>query len=262
MKNKLLESRLFQFLTCFVVGIIVLTVTIFIPDQLEIRQLKKDSIEIDKLVQQDKLETEQLTQSDKRKSETYQTHSEQGHKNLLNNVSLSKSKRNGSMTETPKSTNTSNGTVASEKRYASGIYKGMTYNEAMQQWKVRKSEVTKRLLASTDRSLELADVQLKSSRDGRSTLLSLFKHADPEQMELARQEALEMYPEKTEVLNTFFNDLANHSDGKSLDEIAQDADYILTERQAWRIAFNQNNAEFDQVKQDLFAVNKDKPIHP
>lgn len=262
MIRELFQSRIFQILICCVGGSIIGLFTLFIHEQFEIRKLEKESVEIENLVQQHKFETEQSIQSDRQKTKSYPNNSEQSNQNYLDNTGLSRSKPNDGMNETPKSIHTSNGMVANEKMYTSGIYKGMTYKEAMQHWEVRKSEVTKRLQASVARSLELGDIQLKSSRDERLTLLSLFKHVDPERLEFARQEALEMYPEKTEALNTFFNDLSNHSDTKSLDEIAEDADYILTERQAWRIAFNQNNSEFDQVKQDLMLVNKDRPIQP
>lgn len=259
MIRKLWESKTFRGVLCGVVATIAVTIASLIANHIEMRELKKEGAAFERFIQE---QNEQLMQSGNRKPDTDQSHSAHAEQKPTDDVNLSAAKRKGSITENGEPIAAGNGKPSSEKRYTSGIYKGMTYKEAMQQWKIRDDEVTKRLMASTNRSLELADAQLKSSRDERSTLLSFFKHVDPDQLELARQEALELFPDKADALNTFFNDLANHGGTKSLEEIAQDADSILTDRQAWRVAFNQNNAVFDQVKQDLAAVNKDKPTPP
>ena len=259
MIRKLLNSKSFQILMCCVGGLIVAIVTVFVPDQIERRQLEKESAELERSIRE---RTERLLQSGKRKSDTVQSHSEQADQKPTDSINLSEATRNGSMTENTEPIVAGNGKMSSEKRYTSGIYKGMTYKEAMQKWKVRKDEVTKRLMAGVDRVLELSRALRKSSRDERSTILSFFQQMPPDQLELAKQEALETAPDKAEAINTFFNDLANHDGKKSLEETVKDAESILTARQAWRIAINRHDAEFDQVKQDLAAVNKDKPTPP
>lgn len=256
MRRKLLNNRYFQIFMCCITAIIFGIVTVYIPDEIEKRQLRKESAERERLIQE---ETEHLMQSSIQKHDTDQIHLEQTDQNTTRSIYSSDLEVNNSMIENIEPIAVGNEKSSSEKRYTSGIYKGMTYKEAMEQWEVRKSAVTKRLLASTNRSLELGDAQLKSSRDERSTILSFFKHMPIDQLESAKQEALEIAPDKSESINTFFNDLANHGGGKSLEETVEDAESILTDRQVWRIAFNQNNAVFDQIKQDLAEVNKDKP---
>ncbi len=147
-------------------------------------------------------------------------------------------------------------------RYQDGIYKGMTYSEAYTAWKTKKDEILDRFLASTDKTVELAEAKIDSADAKLSTLLTIFKTMSPKELEIAKSETLKDYPEKADEIESFFSDVANHDTTKSFEEIANDYQFILESDKAIWAATYKNRAEFDKISAELKQVNKDEPQHP
>lgn len=147
-------------------------------------------------------------------------------------------------------------------RYPSGLYQGMTYPQAYTAWKAKKDEITNRLLNTTKRAEELATIQVDSANAELSLMLSMFKNMTPENLEKVKTATLKAYPKESEKIESFFNDVANHTTTKSAEEVAKDADFILKSRQANRIARKQNHAKFDNIYSELERINSEEPIKP
>lgn len=98
----------------------------------------------------------------------------------------------------------------SENIVMEGPHKGMTQEELQKHLdlKERKRALDARSDKHSEDILAIAEIQLQSSRDERSLILSLFKNLDPKLLEETRKAFLKTYP--AEDVNSFFDDLANH----------------------------------------------------
>ncbi len=147
-------------------------------------------------------------------------------------------------------------------RYEDGIYKGMTYHEAYKAWETRVRKARDRWMASIDISSELTQAKIDSANAKLLTILSIFKTLSPEELELAKSETIKEYPEQADELESFFNDIANHSTTKSLEEIANDYEFILESDKAIWTATYKIRAEVDKNYAELEQAKKEKPQRP
>lgn len=146
-------------------------------------------------------------------------------------------------------------------KYPSGIYQGMTYTQAHTAWKAKKDEIYERLYNNINTMTGLSDALIDSSKAERSTMLSLLKKLDPEDLALAEEVLIKSYPEEADELKSFFNDI-DKATPKSLDEISSDADFILNSDEVNKIARKQNHQEFEKIMSELDQVETEKPIIP
>ena len=144
-------------------------------------------------------------------------------------------------------------------RYKDGMYKGLTHFEACIAWQTKVRKARDRWIASMDTSIELAQAKIDSADAKLSTILTLFKTMSPEELELAKTETIKDYPEQADKLESFFNDIANHSTTKSLEEISKDYEFILESDKAIWIATEKNYTEVDKHYAKLEKVKKEKP---
>ena len=133
---------------------------------------------------------------------------------------------------------------------------GMTAEELKQHLAIeeRKEALRIRMSEYSANVSAFAETQLKSSRRHRRLILSAFKNLSTEQLEQARKEALKTLPE--EDVEEFFNDLAEHRDIKTLEQMSDEANAILMSDEAAKIVRHQLQSEADAIKQaynDLYG---------
>ena len=144
-------------------------------------------------------------------------------------------------------------------RYTEGPYKGMTYEQAQKyyEWRTHYNELQQRLIEHSKKERAHARAMIKSADDELSVVLSVFALLSPEQLEIARQEALKTVP--ADQVEKFFEDLANHSTTRTPDQITKDAKAIIESRQVRDIVFEQLGVEFEQIKKELRESERNKP---
>lgn len=146
-------------------------------------------------------------------------------------------------------------------RYKDGIYKGMNYPEAYLAWEAKKDAISERIRIVTDKMLKNADDQINNSKAETSLVLSVFKTGTPEELAIGKQVLLEAYPDKTDEVESFFDEIKN-SPTLSLEEMGKKAELILDERLANKINREQNHAEFRKLTAEEEQVYREKPIYP
>ena len=147
-------------------------------------------------------------------------------------------------------------------RYEDGIYKGMTYPEAYMAWKAKVKEARDRWIASGKKGSEISQAMIDSADAKLSTILTIFKSMPPDELKTLKSEILKEYPNKADDVESFFSDVANHSTTKSLEEIANDYEFILESDKSIWIAEEQNRAEVDKNYAELEQAKKEKPQRP
>lgn len=144
-------------------------------------------------------------------------------------------------------------------RYKDGMYKGLTHFEACIAWQTKVREARDTWLASIDTSSEISKAMIDSTNAKLSTILTVFKTLSPDELEFAKSVTLKDYPNKADEIESFFNDVANHSTTKSLDEIAKDHQFILESDKAIWTAEEKNRKEIDKNYAKLQQAQKEKP---
>ena len=147
-------------------------------------------------------------------------------------------------------------------RYEDGIYKGMTYPEAYMAWKAKKDKNYHNFQAIHKVSIQIGRAMIDSANAKLSTILTIFKGMPPEELKTLKSEILKEYPEKADDVEFFFNDLANHDTIKSLEEIANDYQFILESDKAIWIAEEKNYAEYKRNKAERERLDSKEPIKP
>ena len=146
--------------------------------------------------------------------------------------------------------------------YKDGIYKGMTYPQAYNVWQAKRKEIQRRLLANSQTARQLGKASIDSTDTELSLILTTFKSMPPNELELAKNTILKENPFRTDMINSFFNDLANHDTTKPFEEILNEYETLLESRQPIQIATDKNNTEFDKIKLELQQVDTEKPQPP
>ena len=113
------------------------------------------------------------------------------------------------------------------------------------------------MLEHSKKSGAVARALVKNADEELSLIWSAFKLLSPEQLEIARQEALKTVP--ADQVETFFEDLANHSTTKTPDQIAKDAEEIISFREAYKVADRQLRVESRQTDVELRELIRNKP---
>ena len=137
----------------------------------------------------------------------------------------------------------------------SGLYKGMTPEEA--QSRIEKgAALDLKLRAYLDKQDTFTDAVLQTVDDDLSLMLSVFRLLSPEQLEQARVEALKTFPAKE--VDTFFDEVANEGITKTPQEIARDAQHILSSRETQEIVRRNLANEWNEIQQgykDFYGVD-------
>ena len=132
--------------------------------------------------------------------------------------------------------------------FTAGPYKGMTYADAQDRiaWKQR---IDRRISEHTQNLITFTDERLQASRNEESVIFSYFKQFTPQQLENARKHALRILPD--EDVNEFFDALKNHSDNRTPEQIAEDANRILDADKTAKIVRASLHSESQAIQQEF-----------
>lgn len=236
--------------------------TIHYQDKQFDKQLAEERAEIQRLLDKRDAESEQhITQHDHNHVDHPPDHTTEKPTYKDSNARM-QALRNRVHVDTPGAIITFHESTDQPYIYQDGMYKGMSYPEAYKAWKAKRDEIQNRFLANTDTTLELAQAKIDSADAKLSTILTLFKTMSPEELELAKSETIKDYPEQADKIESFFNDIANHTTTKSLEEITNDYEFIRESDKLIWIATYKNRSEFDKIVAELNQVDTEKPQRP
>lgn len=230
-------------------GLSVLTVVLLIgfsmliiPAQMELKQMREE----------EKATEKRLQEEGKRDQEHYPvdngTHAgisdlEQGTETTVepnNPVDINES---GNMTET-----VAIGTESEKLKYEDGIYKGMTYFEAIAVWGKKSKELDAKSDKLSEKTFELDDVWNTLLHAEKSLSMSILKLIPTDQLEKAKAISLKVEPHKSGEIESFFNDIMN-AENKTPQSIKVDAQILKSLLKA-------NREEREQVAQESEKINR------
>ncbi|RKU36353.1 hypothetical protein C6496_13935 [Candidatus Poribacteria bacterium] len=151
--------------------------------------------------------------------------------------------------ENTEPTQAQNGTDPPIAPIAEGPFKGMTYIEAQKlpEWHARSRELSKKMGENVKKVLAQTDALLKPKKERLPAILSVFPMLSPEQLKYARENALNSMP--AEDVEFLFNALAEISNTKTAEQVAEDVKGIITYRQAYDIINWELDVESEQIQQ-------------
>ena len=144
-------------------------------------------------------------------------------------------------------------------RYTSGPYKGMTFEQAQKvyQWRVRTGELQDRLLENSKKSRAITNALVASAEEEMSLRLSAFKLLSPDELEQVRIEAEKELPAET--VNTFFDNLANHSITMTPEQIIEAEKVMIYARNRLWTTSDQLYEEFEQIETEMDEHKRNYP---
>ncbi len=154
----------------------------------------------------------------------------------------------GNMTETTETV--AIGTESEEPlRYKDGIYKGLTFFEASAVWGKKYKELDVKSNKIRQKTFELDDIWDTLLDAKKSLSMSFLKLIPPDQLEKAKAIALKVEPHKSGEIESFFNEIVNNAETKTLESIKIDAQIL----QAF---IDANREEREQVAQESENLNR------
>ena len=127
-------------------------------------------------------------------------------------------------------------------------------SEKSKEWQTRKREFEIKQQAYDNKLLSLSDAVLQDLDDENSLMLSVIRLLSPEQLEQVRQYLLQTHP--SEEVEAFLNDL-NNATKKTPEQITDDAQTMLTFREAYKLVQLELDAEekaLDQERKELYGT--------
>ncbi len=145
--------------------------------------------------------------------------------------------------------------IQEEYRIAS-IERATRYHE----WDQRRRAHHKRDSALVRKELAHGEASHADSKKRREHILSVFSLMSPEQLEVARKEALKTQP--VETVDLFFTHIEEFGAAKSVEELNQEAQALAETREALAIAWRALEVEREQLNRERDEINRTKPASP
>ena len=139
-------------------------------------------------------------------------------------------------------------------RFKDGIYKGMTYPEAVKFWDKRTKEAYQEYEDVAARAREVSDVLLNANHSGMAILVSALRRVPSDISEAALDKALKNEPnarEKREKLEAYMDEVEKHS-YSDLDSIEDQLSRFKNEK-GYRQMLRETTDELRTERKRLFA---------
>ena len=215
---------------------------LIIPTQMELKQMREEAKATEKRLQEQKDHVHADNGEHAGHSELEQDTETTVKPN--NPVNINES---GNMTETTKTV--AIGTESEKLRYEDGIYKGLTFFEASAVWGKKYKELDVKSNKIRQKTFELDDIWNTLLDATKSLSMSFLKSIPPDQLEKAKAIALKAEPHKSGEIESFFNEIMNNAETKTLESIKTDAQIL----QAF---IDANREEREQVAQESGNLNR------
>jgi hypothetical protein len=176
------------------------------------------------------------------------------HVHMFRDGTTDETARQTSMDETARQTS-----MDEAGRYTSGPYKGLTFEQAQKvyQWRVRTGELQDWLIENSKKSRAITNALVASAEEEMSLRLSAFKLLSPDELEQVRIEAEKELPAET--VNTFFDNLANHSITMTPEAIIEAEKVMISARNRLWTTRDQLSEEFEQIETEMDEHKRNYP---
>ena len=170
----------------------------------------------------------------------------------------------GNMTETTETAAVGTGANGEVFRFKDGIYKGMTYPEAVKFWYKRTKEAYQEYEDVAARAREVSDVLLNANHSGMAILVSALRRVPSDISEAALDKALKNEPnarEKREKLEAFMDEVEKHS-YSDLDSLEDQLSRFKNEkgyRQMLRETSDELRTEGDEFFAEYLKIVEESP---
>ena len=170
----------------------------------------------------------------------------------------------GNMTETTETFAVGIGANGEVFRFKDGIYKGMTYPEAVKFWYKRTKEAYQEYEDVAARAREVSDVLLNANHSGMAILVSALRRVPSDISEAALDKALKNEPnarEKREKLEAFMDEVEKHS-YSDLDSLEDQLSRFKNEkgyRQMLRETSDELRTEGDEFFAEYLKIVEESP---
>ena len=168
------------------------------------------------------------------------------------------------MTETTETAAVGTGANGEVFRFKDGIYKGMTYPEAVKFWDKRTKEAYQEYEDVAARAREVSDVLLNANHSGMAILVSALRRVPSDISEAALDKALKNEPnarEKREKLEAFMDEVEKHS-YSDLDSLEDQLSRFKNEkgyRQMLRETSDELRTEGDEFFAEYLKIVEESP---
>ena len=244
-------------------GLSVLTVVLFIgfsmliiPAQMDLKQMREEATE------------KRLQEEGKRDHEHYHadngTHAgisdlEQGTETTVepnNPVNINES---GNMTETTEAVAVGIGANGEVFRYKEGIYKGMTYPEAVKFWQKRVNGEKKEYNDALDTCNEIEEALMNAAHSGMAILVACLRKLPSNVYEQAMDQFFKNDPNGREKFEAYMNEVEKHSYSGSLVDQVSRFENKKEYRQMLRVSLDELRAERDRLRAEYMKIFLESP---
>ena len=236
---------------------------LIIPAQMELKQIREEAKATEKRLQKEGKHDHEHYHADNG------THAgisdlEQGTETTVkpnNPVNINES---GNMNETTETAAVGTGANGEVFRFKDGIYKGMTYPEAVKFWYKRTKEAYQEYEDVAARAREVSDVLLNANHSGMAILVSALRRVPSDISEAALDKALKNEPnarEKREKLEAFMDEVEKHS-YSDLDSLEDQLSRFKNEkgyRQMLRETSDELRTEGDEFFAEYLKIVEESP---
>ncbi len=232
---------------------------LIIPAQMELKQMREEAKATEKRLQEEGKRDHEHSHADNG------THAgisdlEQGTETTVepnNPVNINESDNMTETTETAAVGTDANGEVF---RFKDGIYKGMTYPEAVQFWRKRVKGAKKEYNDVLHTCNEMEEALMNSSHSGMAILVGSLRKLPSNVYEQAMDQVFKNDPNGREKLETYMNEVEKHSYSGSLEDQVSRFKNEKGYRQMLRVSLDELRPERDRLRAEYDKIFRETPL--
>ena len=229
---------------------------LIIPTQMELKQMREEAKATEKRLQEQKDHVHADNGEHAGHSELEQDTETTVEPN--NPVNINES---GNMNETTKTVAVGIGANGEVFRYKDGIYKGMTYPEAVKFWQKRVNGAKKEYRNVHDIYYNMEEALMNASHSGMAILVTGLRKLPSDVYERAMDQVFKNDPNGREKFEAYMNEVEKYS-YSNLESIADQVSMFKNEseyRQMLRVSLDELRPERDRLNAEFRKIFKEPP---
>ena len=229
---------------------------LIIPAQMELKQIREEA----------KATEKRLQEEGKHDHADNGTHAgisnlEQGTETTVEPNNPVNKNESGNMTETTETAAVGIGANGEVFRYKDGIYKGMTYPEAVKFWQKRVNGAKKEYRNVHDIYYNMEEALMNASHSGMAILVTGLRKLPSDVYERAMDQVFKNDPNGREKFEAYMNEVEKYS-YSNLESIADQVSMFKNEseyRQMLRVSLDELRPERDRLNAEFRKIFKEPP---
>ncbi len=165
----------------------------------------------------------------------------------------------GNMTETTETAAVGMGANGEVFRYKDGIYKGLTYPEAVKFWRKRVDKASQERREVNDLYYNMEEALMNASHSGVAILFAGLRKLPSDVYEKAMDQVFENKPNDREKFDAYMNEVEKHSYSGSLEDQISMFENEKDYRQMLRISLDELRPERDRLHAEFRMILKENP---